>query len=262
VVAHDGFTLHDLVSYNEKHNEANGEKNRDGADDNESWNHGVEGPTDDPAIAALRTQQKRNMLATLLFSHGTPMILGGDEFGRTQGGNNNAYCQDNEISWFDWGGIDDDGRALTDFARRLVAFRKAHPVLRRTRFLHGMEKSENGVKDITWIHPSGREMTQEQWHDRLARVIGVMLNGQAGDYHTSEGLPADDDVLLILMNAYQDSVPFILPKVPGGMGWRRLIDTGEPEHVADSGNPVGMGEPFDLPSRSLVLFSLFEAPPA
>jgi glycogen operon protein len=188
------------------------------------------------------------------------MILGGDEFGRTQGGNNNAYCQDNEISWFDWEGIDDEGRALTAFVRRLVAFRKAHPVVRRTRFLHGNERSENGVKDITWIHPSGHEMTAGHWEDRHARVLGVMLNGQAGDYHTSEGLPADDGVLLILMNAYQDAVPFTLPKVPGGVGWRRLIDTNQPEHAANSGNPAGMKEPYALPGRSLVLFDLVAQP--
>ena len=260
ITSHDGFTLEDVVSYNHKHNEANGEDNRDGHNANYSWNHGVEGPTDDPAIKALRAQQKRNMLATLLFAHGTPMILGGDEFGRTQGGNNNAYCQDNDISWLDWEDIDEEGRALTAFVRRLVAFRKAHPVVRRTRFLHGNEQSENGVKDITWIHPSGQEMTAEQWQDHLARVLGVMLNGQAGDYHTSEGLPADDDVLLILMNAYQDAVPFTLPEVRGGTGWRRLIDTNEPEHVADSGNPAGMKEPYDLPGRSLVLFALVEHP--
>ena len=157
ITSHDGFTLHDVVSYNHKHNEANGEANRDGHNANYSWNHGVEGPTQDPAIMALREQQKRNMMATLLLAQGTPMLLGGDEFGRTQMGNNNAYCQDNEINWFDWEGITEDGRVLTAFVRRLIALRKAHPVLRRTRFLHGRERSPDGVKDITWFSPSGRE---------------------------------------------------------------------------------------------------------
>ena len=218
-----------MVSYNDKHNEANGEDNQDGHNANYTWNHGVEGPTDDPAIVALREQQKRNLLATLLLSQGTPMLLGGDEFGRTQQGNNNAYCQDNEISWFDWEGITEEGRRLTAFVRRLIALRKAHPVLRRTRFLHGREVSPNGVKDITWIQPDGGEKTAEQWQDRLARCLGLMLNGKAGDYRTPDGQPADDEVLLIVLNAYHDVVPFTLPRIAGGVGWRRLLDTTDPD---------------------------------
>ena len=233
LTAHDGFTLNDLVSYNEKHNEANGEDNNDGHGHNLSFNFGVEGPTDDPAIVALREQQKRNLLATLMLSQGTPMLLGGDEFGRTQRGNNNAYCQDNEVSWFDWEGITPKDRRLTAFVARLIALRKAHPVLRRSRFLHGREVSRNGVKDITWMSPKGGEMTLEEWRDPLTQCLGLMLNGKAGSYRTPDGQPADDDVLLIVMNAYHDIVPFRLPRISGGVGWRRCLDTTDPEPLPD-----------------------------
>jgi glycogen operon protein len=253
VTSHDGFTLEDTVSYNDKHNEANGENSQDGHNANYTWNHGVEGPTDDPAITALRQQQKRNMLATLLLSQGTPMLLGGDEFGRTQGGNNNAYCQDNEISWFDWQGIDDEGRRLTAFLSRLIALRKAHPVLRRSRFLHGNDVSDNGVKDITWISPQGEEMTLEQWQDRGARCFGLMLNGMAGSYREPDGRPADDNVLLIVMNADHDTAPFTLPPISGGVGWRRCLDTTDPETTQD-GSVHPVGETYGLPSRSVILF--------
>lgn len=254
ITSHDGFTLHDVVSYNDKHNEANAEANRDGHNANYSWNHGVEGPTDDPAVATLRAQQKRNMMATLLLSQGTPMLLGGDEFGRTQRGNNNAYCQDNELNWFDWEAIDDEGRVLTDFVRRLIALRKAHPVLRRTRFLHGNETSDAGVKDITWFSPNGTEKTVEQWADTHARCIGLMLNGKAGHYRTPDGQLADDDVLLVVMNAHHDVVPFTPPPIVGGAGWRRLLDTTDPALSEDpTTHPIG--EPFAMPGRSLVVFT-------
>jgi glycogen operon protein len=193
------------------------------------------------------------MVATLLLSQGTPMLLGGDEFGRTQGGNNNAYCQDNEISWFDWDGIGDDGRSLIEFTRRLIALRKAHPVLRRTRFLHGNESSEAGVKDITWFSPNGTEKTAEQWQDKLARCLGLMLNGTAGDDRTPEGEAADDDVLLIVMNAHHDPVPFILPPIVGSAGWRRLLDTTDP-HLSEDAATYEIGKPFPVSGRSLILF--------
>jgi glycogen operon protein len=181
------------------------------------------------------------------------MLLGGDEFGRTQMGNNNAYCQDDAISWFDWDGIAEKDRRLTAFVARLIALRRAHPVLRRSRFLHGNEISDNGVKDITWISPEGGEMTLEEWQNRLARCFGLMLNGKAGDYRTPDGQPADDDVLLIVTNAYHDGVPFTLPRIAGGAGWRRCLDTTEPEMTDDEiVHPVG--EVFQLPGRSLVLF--------
>jgi isoamylase len=254
VTSHDGFTLQDVVSYNHKHNAANGEKNNDGHNANYAWNHGVEGPSDDPAMLTLREQQKRNMLATLLLAQGTPMLLGGDEFGRTQGGNNNAYCQDNEINWFNWAEIGEQGRVLTGFVRRLIALRKAHPVLRRTRFLHGNERSPAGVKDITWFSPSGREKTAEQWQDRHARCLGLMLNGRAGSYRAPDGRPANDGVLLIVFNAYHDVVPFTLPPITGGAGWRRLLDTTEPA-LSDDRTLHEVGQPFSVPGRSLVLFA-------
>jgi glycogen operon protein len=253
VTSHDGFTLHDVVSYNQKHNEANSENNRDGHNANYSWNHGVEGPTEDAAISALRERQKRNLLATLLLAQGTSMLLGGDEFGRTQLGNNNAYCQDNEINWLNWEEITDDGRILTEFVRRLISLRKAHPVLRRTRFLHGREWSPDGFKDITWFSPSGREKTAEQWQDRQARCLGLMLNGRAGSYRTPDGRPADDDVLLIILNAFHGVVPFTLPPIPGGSGWRRLLDTTDAA-PSDDATIRPFGQPFSVPGRSLVLF--------
>jgi isoamylase len=253
VTSHDGFTLHDVVSYDQKHNEANGENNRDGHNANYSWNHGVEGPTKDPAIKALRERQQRNLLATLLLAQGTPMLLGGDELGRTQNGNNNAYCQDNEINWLNWEQLTDAGQVLSAFVQRLIAVRKAHPVLRRSRFLHGRERSPDGVKDITWFSPSGREKTAEQWQDRQARCLGLMLNGRAGSDRTPDGRPANDDVLLIILNAYHDVVPFTLPSIPGAVGWRRLLDTTEPALAEDSTVRPPM-QPFSVPGRSLVLF--------
>src|ERR1700761_62462 len=178
VTAHDGFTLHDLVSYNDKHNEANGEDNHDGHDNNHSWNHGVEGPTDDQNIVSLRERQKRNFLSTLLFSQGTPMLLAGDEFGRTQNGNNNAYCQDNEVSWINWK-FDDDAEALVEFTKRLTAMRRRYPVLRQSRFLSGIWNEELGLKDATWLTPAGMEMKEEDWHNPAARCFGLLLDGRA-----------------------------------------------------------------------------------
>jgi glycogen operon protein len=253
ITSHDGFTLEDTVSYNHKHNEANGENSRDGHNANYTWNHGVEGPTADPAILALREQQKRNMLATLFLSQGTPMMLGGDELGRTQQGNNNAYCQDNEISWFDWQGVTDKDRQLAAFVSRLIGLRKAHPVLHRSRFLHGTDLSENGVKDITWVSPEGGEMTLDEWQDQRARSFGLMLNGKAGSYRMPRGQPADDDVLLIIMHAHHDMSPFKLPAIAGGVGWRRILDTTAPELSHDD-VVHSAGDSIDLFARSLILF--------
>ncbi|HET6519229.1 MAG TPA: glycogen debranching protein GlgX [Geminicoccaceae bacterium] len=256
VTSHDGFTLHDWASYNQKHNELNLENNQDGHNANYSWNHGVEGPTDDPEIIALRERQKRNMLATLLLAQGTPMMLGGDEFGRTQDGNNNSYCHDDEISWFDWEGITPEGRALTAFVRRLIEFRKAHPVLRQDVFLHGNKTSPRGVRDITWIWPDGAEPTTAQWQDGLARCMGLMLCGQADEpaaHRRRDDTP--DETLLITMNAYHDTVPFTLPVVPGGAGWWRLLDTWDPE-LNGQASFHAAGEPFELPGRTLVVFGL------
>ena len=254
ITSHDGFTLEDLVSYNDKHNEANGEGNRDGHNANYSWNHGVEGPTDDPQILALRARTRRNLLATLFLAQGTPMLLGGDELGRTQGGNNNAYCQDNEISWFDWQADPNAHADLISFVCRMIAIRKAHPVFRRTRFLHGNEVSAAGVKDITWWAPGGGEMQHEHWADPHGRCIGMMLDGKAGVYRTLDGKPAEDGVLLVVMNAFHDVVPFELPPVAGPVRWNRLLDTTVMAMDHD-GPMMRSGDVFEVPGRSLHLLA-------
>jgi len=257
ITAHDGFTLNDLVSYNDKHNEANGEENRDGHADNRSWNHRAEGPTDDPEIRALRERQKRNMLATLLLAQGTPMLLAGNEFGRTQGGNNNAYCQDNETNWYDWEGIGDDGRALIDFVRRLISIRQTFPVLRRGRFFTATFNEELGVKDSTWLTPGGTEMTAEHWQDNLARCMGVILDGRA--QATGIRRPAGDATLLLVMNSYHDVVNFRLPEVTGGARWEPLIDTNLPDQ--EEIKPFEFGQDYAVTGRSLLLFALRPATP-
>jgi isoamylase len=206
VTAHDGFTLADLVSYDEKHNEANGEDNRDGTSDNRSWNCGVEGPTDDPAVLALRARQRRNLLMTLLLSQGVPMLLGGDEIGRSQGGNNNAYCQDNEVSWYDWEHADD---ALLAFTRMLIAFRREHPVFHRRRFFRG--RAIRGTLDLGWFRPDGAEMTDDDWVSGSAKAVCVYLNGDAIDYRDARGQPVTDGSFAMLFNAYDHPVAWQLP---------------------------------------------------
>ncbi len=201
VTAHDGFTLQDLVSYNQKHNEANGEDNRDGTDNNRSWNCGVEGPTDDPAVNALRAQQKRNFLATLFLSQGVPMMLAGDAIGHTQNGNNNAYCQDNEISWIDWDPAAID-KSLLSFVQKLITLRKSHPVFRRRNFFQGRAIKGVGVKDILWLRPDGREMTDDEWNADSARSLGVFMSGQGLDEVDERGQPLRDQNFLMLMNAH------------------------------------------------------------
>jgi glycogen operon protein len=257
VTSHDGFTLADVVSYEHKHNEANGEDNRDGHNNNLTWNHGVEGPTDDPAILALRARSRRNYLATLLLAQGTPLLLGGDELCRTQRGNNNAYCQDNEISWVDWDAIGEEEQAQIAFVRHLTALRRAHPVLRRPRFLHGLETGADGIKDITWLNPDGSEKSAEHWHDPTKRSLGMMLNGRAGRHVDADGAPANDAVLLLLVNAAPEPVEFALPVVPGGSGWRCLVDTVNPP-AGDRAEPSPMGGTQPLPERSLLLLVLEE----
>ncbi|WP_207477808.1 glycogen debranching protein GlgX [Arenibaculum pallidiluteum] len=254
VTAHDGFTLDDLVSYERKHNEANKEGNRDGHDANHSSNHGAEGPTADPQLRALRDRQKRNMLATVLLSQGTPMLLGGDEIGRTQRGNNNAYCQDNEISWFDWSRRE-TGHELTAFVKRLLRLRRQHPVLRRPVFLHGRQTSGSGVRDITWYTPDGVEKTSDQWRDPEARTLGVLLNGEAGFYMAPDGAPAHDSTLLLVLNAFHGVVPFVLPRIPGAKSWRCLLDTMHPAGEPDP-TPWPAETRFKVGGRSLLLFEL------
>jgi glycogen operon protein len=224
ITAHDGFTLRDLVSYNEKHNEANGEDNKDGTDDNRSWNHGVEGPTDDPGINAVRARQQRNLLTTLLLSQGAPMLLGGDEFGRTQHGNNNAWCQDNEISWFDWESADSE---LIEFVKRLIRLRLEHPVFRREAFLTGREVRGSGLPDVWWFRPDGRRMTQKDWQREDAHTLGVFLNGQEIPNKTPDGHDIVDDSFLLLFNAYGEPITFTLPTRRFGARWQVEIATGE-----------------------------------
>jgi isoamylase len=248
VTAHDGFTLNDLVSYNDKRNEANGEDNRDGTADNRSWNCGAEGPADDPDIIALRERQKRNFLATLLLSQGTPMVVAGDEFGRTQQGNSNAYCQDNEISWVAWD-IGDDGRALTNFVQRLTRLRHEYPILRRARFLTGEYNEDLGLKDITWLNPAGAEMGEDDWQAG-GRCFGVLMNGAA----QSSGIPrrGEDATLLMVLNAHHEDVAFTLPEIPGGDTWVLLLDTSGAEDARATAEPAR----YPATARSLLLFLL------
>jgi len=252
VTAHDGFTLNDLVSYNDKHNEANGEDNKDGHDHNLSFNHGVEGPTDNPEIRSLRLRQMRNMLATLLFSQGTPMLLAGDEFARTQHGNNNAYAQDNEISWIDWESIDEDGIELLEFTRKLIQLRQNLPILRRGRFLSGVYNEELDVKDVTWLTPAGDEMTPEHWQDPNARCISILLDGRAQP--TGIRRRGTDVTLLMILNAYHDVVQCTLPEVVGGSAWMCHIDTNQPDLEAPA--EFAFGSEYTVTGRSLLLFQL------
>jgi isoamylase len=252
VTAHDGFNLNDLVSYNAKHNEANGEDNRDGTDNNHSWNHGAEGPTMDEAIISLRERQKRNLLATLLLSQGTPMMLAGDELGRTQKGNNNVYGQDNELSWIDWGAVTTDGRRLVEFTRKLIALRRAYPMLRLGRYLLGQLNHDLDVKDLTWLAPSGAEITEEQWQDRLAKCFGMLLDGRAQP--TGIKQRGSDATLLIIFNAHHDVVQFTLPEVPDGKRWTRLIDTNLPAGFETPS--FEFGATYTVTGRSLLLLIL------
>ncbi len=249
IAAHDGFTLNDVVTFNDKHNGANGEENRDGSSDNRSWNCGLEGPTDDGAINTLRNRQIRNLLATLLLSQGTPMLLAGDEFGRTQQGNNNAYCQDNEISWFDWN-FTDKGRSLVQFVQKLCALRHKYPILRRNRFLTGAYDEELEVKDLTWINASGVEMKDADWADHGMRCFGMLMDGRARPSGVRQR--GTEAAMLMVMNGHHDLVEFTLPDCPGGSVWSLDIDT----NIADE-KPKFRGEPRDvygMTGRSLALF--------
>ncbi|MFF9001208.1 glycogen debranching protein GlgX [Streptomyces achromogenes] len=255
VTAHDGFTLRDLVSYNDKHNEANGEDNRDGESHNRSWNCGAEGDTDDPAVLELRARQQRNLLATLLLSQGIPMLCHGDELGRTQRGNNNAYCQDNEISWVDWEPTGEQ-RDLTAFTRRLIGLRAAHPVLRRRRFFRG-ETATNArqpLPDLVWLRPDAREMTDRDWQRADAHSVGAFLNGDAIAERDPYGRRMVDDSFLLLVNGYWEPVVFRLPDDSFGERWTTLIDTAEPDGVPDERERKA-GTRLRLEARSLVLLS-------
>jgi isoamylase len=252
VTAHDGFTLNDLASYEIKHNEANGEDNKDGHNNNLSVNYGVEGPTTNPAIRNLRFRHMRNMLATLLLSRGTPMLLAGDEFARTQKGNNNAYCQDNEISWLDWQGIDPDQKCLARFVQKLLAIRRSLPMLRRGRFLTGKYDEEIGVKDVTWLAPAGDEMTVDHWEDPNGRCMGILLDGRAQE--TGIRRIGTDSTLLVILNSHNDVVSFKLPKASGGTRWVRLIDTNRSQ--AKDLDEFDFGHSYAVTGSSLLLFIL------
>jgi len=249
VTAHDGFTMNDLVTYNDKHNEANGEDNKDGTSDNRSWNCGAEGPTEDKDINALRERQIRNMMATLLLSQGTPMFVAGDEFGRTQQGNNNAYCQDDEISWVNWQ-LADKGRSLLQFVQKLCGLRAKYPILRRNRFLTGTLDEELGIKDLTWINASGAEMTPEEWGDERMKCFGMLIDGRGRP--TGVRQRGTEAAMLIVLNSHYDLVNFTLPEYPDGETWDLILDTDIPDRTAPYKGK--MGDVFGITGRSLFLF--------
>ncbi|HET9453422.1 MAG TPA: alpha-amylase family glycosyl hydrolase, partial [Gemmatimonadaceae bacterium] len=244
VVAHDGYTLRDLVTYEKKHNEANGEDNRDGHDDNISRNWGVEGETDDATIRMKRDRAMRNFIATLLFSQGVPMISHGDEVGRTQGGNNNAYAQDNEISWMNWE-LEPWQQELLEFTRRCVAIRHTNPVLRRRHFFQGAAAQEGGPKDVGWIRPDGKELTDADWHNGMNRVLGMLIDGAATDEIDDRGRPILGDTMLLLLNGSPEPVKFTLPPMAQRGMWAELVYTARSEHAIIANESVEI-EPFSL----------------
>jgi glycogen operon protein len=259
ITAHDGFTLADLVAYNDKHNEANGEDNRDGDNHGRSWNCGAEGPTDDPAINALRRRQQRNFLATLFLSQGVPMLTAGDEYGRSQQGNNNAYCQDNELSWLAWQ-RDEEQRAFEEFTARLIAFRRAHPVFRRRKFFSGRKIPRLKVKDIIWLDADGTEMTEQDWTSPYLHCLGVVLVGDGAEVRDARGEPLHDDTFMLLCNAYHEPVSFVLAGLEG-VAWERLLDTREEAGFLSAPTAHAAGEEFALEGRSLALFRLSAGAP-
>jgi isoamylase len=248
ITAHDGFALKDLVTYHDKHNEANGEENRDGSSDNHSWNCGVEGPTDDPDIQALRQQQMRNLLATLFLSQGTPMLLAGDEFGRTQAGNNNAYCQDDEISWLNWD-IEESGKALIRFVQKLTMLRSKYPILRYRRFFSGEFQDDLGIRDITWVNQAGSQVRADDWADPGMHCFGMLIDGRA------EKRPSGDaEAMLLIMNSHHENVAFTLPEAAFGSRWLLLIDT----HLKENHElaEYKVCDIYDVAARSFLLFLL------
>ncbi|MCW2501332.1 MAG: glycogen debranching enzyme GlgX [Frankiales bacterium] len=252
VTAHDGFTLHDLVSYNDKHNEANGEGGQDGESHNRSWNSGVEGETDDLEVIALREQQKRNFLTTLLLSQGVPMLLHGDELGRTQHGNNNVYAQDSELAWIDWERAK-DFEVLTDFTARLTRLRREHPVFRRRRFFRGLPVKGSPLEDIGWYTPAGEGMSDEDWETGYARSVAVFLNGEAIREPDTRGEPVTDDQFWMLLNGHHEAIEFVLPDVGAGERWEVEIDTAAPLRDEAEQRSVKTSEGFSVDARSVVL---------
>jgi isoamylase len=256
VTAHDGFTLNDLVSYNDKHNEANGEDNRDGDSNNNSWNCGAEGPTKDAKINALRRRQRRNFLATMLLSQGVPMLLAGDEFGRTQNGNNNTYCQDNELSWLDWK-WSKDGKQLVEFTSQLIKFRAQHPVFRRPKYFLGRRIRASEVKDIMWFSPNGSEVKEADWKNGFAKCVGLLISGATIDIRDAQGEVVKDKTFLLLFNAHFESLTFILPGRED-IRWKLILDTSEETGFLQQSRVLPAGEEVELVERSFCLLQLSE----
>jgi isoamylase len=254
VTAHDGFTLRDLVSYNKKHNELNGDGNNDGENNNQSWNCGVEGPTEDPQINALRERQRRNFLTTLFLSQGVPMLSGGDEWGRTQNGNNNAYCQDNEISWFNWE-RDEKQNQFLEFTRRLIQLRKDHPVFRRPKFFQGRRIRGSEIRDVMWFNPGGSEMSDEEWASPFVRCLGMLLSGDTMDVFNFQGEPIRDDTFLLLINAHYEPIPFVLPGQEH-LEWQLILDTMDPNGFLTELRKFASGDDVDLGGRAACLLQL------
>jgi glycogen operon protein len=250
VTAHDGFTLCDLVSYNHKHNEANGENNRDGADNNDSWNMGAEGLTDDPAINTLRERQMRNFLATLILSQGVPMLCGGDEMVRSQKGNNNAYCQDNELTWFNWK-LTPSQERLVEFTRKLIHLRLEHPNLRRRKFFQDRVIRGSVVRDIAWYNTDGNELADDSWSTAWNRALALLLNGKTLAISDEDGHPVVDDSFLILVNAAAEGVEFMLPATPANTQWTQILDT---ENIEDPFAPFENGKKVIVGGRALRVF--------
>jgi isoamylase len=254
ITCHDGFTLNDLVAYDEKHNEANGEDNRDGASDNDSWNSGAEGPTDDPAIVALRERQMRNLLVTLFLSQGIPMLTAGDEVARTQNGNNNAYCQDTELSWFKWSFTRAQARQR-EFTQRLIALRLANPVFHRRTFFQGRRIYGSAVKDLSWFRPDGKEMTEDEWQDWFSRCVGLRLAGDAIEEVDPRGEPIVGDTFLLLLNAHHEPVPFVLPAHRVRVRWELVLDTGSWDFER-RGRHFRAGDVYPLGGRTVAVLRL------
>ncbi|MBX6324946.1 MAG: glycogen debranching protein GlgX [Chthoniobacterales bacterium] len=254
VTSHDGFTLTDLVSYNTKHNELNGDGNRDGDNNNQSWNCGAEGPTDDPQINALRDRQRRNFLATLLLSQGVPMLSGGDEWGRTQNGNNNVYCQDNPLSWFNWE-RDDRQNQFLEFTRNLIQFRRAHPVFRRPKFFQGRRIPGSEIRDVMWFNPGGNQMSEEEWTSPFVRCLGMLLSGDMVDVLSFHGEPVRDDTFLLLLNAHYEPIPFVLPGQKE-IEWQLILDTTDPAGFLADPKRFFSGDEVNLGGRAVCLLKL------
>jgi glycogen operon protein len=252
ITCHDGFSLHDLVSYNEKHNEANGEENRDGANDNNSWNCGAEGPTDDPAIKSLRERQKRNMIATLLLSQGVPMLLAGDELGHTQNGNNNTYCQDNELTWLNWE-MTDEKKDFLEFVRKVARIDKEQPVFQRRKFFQGRSIRGSGVTDISWFGPDGKDMSDDAWAAGYVKCLGVRLAGDLIGDVDEKGEKLVGETLLMLLNAHHEPIPFTLPVTNPGHWWESMLDTAEPKMPPTR---FDAGQQYPLQGRALALLRI------